>query len=108
MDTWHWCLDYASQDTIKRLAEMDTRVEFTDSKLHECESCATTKLKTCLYGEGHPTNTIRERVSFDFVFPITPMGYNGLKGYISWTDHKSRDIKIKLIKSEGEAADYII
>ena len=62
---------------------MDTKVKLTDSKLYKCKSCTAIKLKTCLYGKGHPANTIRERVSFNLIFPITPMGYNGLKGYIS-------------------------
>ena len=62
---------------------MDIRVELIDSKLHECESCTATKLKTYLYSKGHPANTIRERASFNLIFPITPIGYNGLKGYIS-------------------------
>ena len=62
---------------------MDTRVKFIDSKLHKYKSCAATKLKTYLYSKGHPANTIRERVSFNLIFPITPIGYNGLKGYIS-------------------------
>ena len=61
---------------------MDTKVEFIDSKLHKYKSCAAIKLKTCLYGEGHPANIIKERVFFDFIFPIMPIGYNGLKGYI--------------------------
>ena len=87
---------------------MDTRVEFIDSKLYKCESCTITKLKTCPHSKGYPANTIRERVSFDLVFPITPIGYNGLKGYISQTNYKSYNIKIKLIKFKGEAADYII
>ena len=87
---------------------MDTGVELIDSKLYKCKFYTTTKLKTYLHGKGHPANTIGERVSFNLVFLITPMGYNGLKGYISQTDYKSRNIKIKLIKSKGKAADYII
>ena len=87
---------------------MDTGVEFIDSKLYKCKSCAAIKLKTYLHGEGHPANTIGERVSFDLIFPIMPMGYDGLKGYISRTNYKSCDIKIKLIKFKGEAADYVI
>ena len=87
---------------------MDTKIKLIDSKLHECKSCAATKLKTCLHGKGYPVNIIRERVSFDLIFPITPIGYDGSKGYISQTDYKSRDIKIKLIKSKGKAMDYII
>ena len=62
---------------------MDTRVEFIDSKLYKCKSCTAIKLKTYLHGEGYPANTIRERVSFNLIFPITPIGYNSLKGYIS-------------------------
>ena len=61
---------------------MDTGVKLMDSKLYNYKSCTTTKLKTYLYSEGHPINIIGERVSFDFIFLITPMGYNGLKGYI--------------------------
>ena len=87
---------------------MDTRVEFTDNKLYKYKSYTIIKLKTYLYGKEYPANTIRERVSFDFIFPITLIGYNSLKGYISQTDHKSCDIKIKLIKSKSKAADYII
>ena len=62
---------------------MDTKVKFTDSKLYKCKFCTATKLKTCLYSKGHPANTIKERVSFDLIFLITPINYNGLKGYIS-------------------------
>ena len=83
IDTWHRYLNYISQDTIKRLTKMDTKVELIDSKFYKYESCATIKLKTCLYGEGYSANTIKERVSFDLIFLITPIGYNGLKGYIS-------------------------
>jgi hypothetical protein len=62
---------------------MDTGVKLIDSKLYKYKSCAVIKLKTYLYGKGYPTNTIRERVSFNLIFPITLMGYDGLKGYIS-------------------------
>jgi hypothetical protein len=62
---------------------MDTRVEFIDSKLHNYKFYTATKLKSYLYSKGHPTNTISEQVSFDLIYPITPIGYNGLKGYIS-------------------------
>ena len=87
---------------------MDTRVKFINRELYKYKSCTVTKFKTYLHSEGYPTNTIRERVFFNFIFPITPMGYNSLKGYISWTDYKGCNIKIKLIKSKDEAVDYII
>lgn len=87
---------------------MDTGVDLTDSKLYDCESCAANKLKARPHGEGHPANTIGERVSFDLVYPITPMSYDGSKGHISRANHKSRDIEIKLIKTKDEAADYVI
>ena len=87
---------------------MDTGVEFTDSKLYKCKSCAAIKFKTCLYSKGHPANTIREKVSFNPIFLIIFISYNGLKGYISWIDYKSYNIKIKLIKSKDEAVDYVI
>jgi len=87
---------------------MNTRVKLIDSKLYKYKSCTATKLKTYLHGKGHLTNTISKRVSFDLIYLITPIGYNGLKGYISQTDYKSCNIKIKLIKIKGEAIDYII
>ena len=61
---------------------MDTGVKFINSKLYKYKSCTITKLKTCLYSEGHPTNTISERVFFDFIYLIILKGYNGLN-YIS-------------------------
>ena len=61
---------------------MDTEVELTDNKLYKYKSYTATKLKTHLYGKRHPTNTISKRVSFNLIFPIIPIGYNGLKGYI--------------------------
>ena len=61
---------------------MDTGVKFIDNKLYKYKFCAATKLKTYLHSKGHPTNTIGEKVFFDLIFPITPIGYNGLKGYI--------------------------
>ena len=61
---------------------MDTGVKFTDSKFYKCKCYTATKLKTYLYSKRHSTNTISERVSFNFIFPITLISYNGLKGYI--------------------------
>ena len=87
---------------------MDTSVKFTDSKLHKCESYIVNKLKAHPHSKGHPANTVSKKVSFDLIFPITFIGYNGLKGYISQTNYKSHDIEIKLIKSKDKTVDYII
>ena len=54
-----------------------------NNKFHNYKFCTTIKLKTYLYSKGHPTNIIKERVSVNLIFPITPIGYNSLKGYIS-------------------------
>ena len=62
---------------------MDTRVQFTDTKFYNCKFYTITKFKTCLYSKRHPTKTINKKVSFNFIYLITPIGYNGLKGYIS-------------------------
>ena len=62
---------------------MDTGVKLIDNKLYKCKSYAATKLKTYLHSKGHPTNTIGEKVFFNLIFLITPIGYNSLKGYIS-------------------------
>ena len=61
---------------------MDIRVEFMDSKLYNYKFYATAKLKIYLYGEGRPINIINKRVFFDFVYLITPKGYNSLESYI--------------------------
>ena len=89
------------------MVEINTKVELIDSKLYKYKSCTITKLKTYLHSKGH-TNTISKRVFLNFIFPITFISYNGLKGYISQTNYKSRNVKIKLIKTKGKAADYII
>ena len=87
---------------------MDIRVKFIYSKFYKYKFYITTKLKTCLYSKGYPTNIISKRVFFNFGFPIILIGYNSLKGYISWTNYKSCDIKIKLIKTKDKAVNYII
>lgn len=53
-----------------------------DSKLYNYKFYATAKLKIYLYGEGRPINIINKRVFFDFVYLITPKGYNSLESYI--------------------------
>ena len=62
---------------------MDAGVEFMDSKLYKCKFYIANKLKAHPHSKGHPVNTVGEKVSFDLIFSIIPMGYNGSKGYIS-------------------------
>ena len=87
---------------------MDIGIKFTDNKLYEYEFYIANKLKAYLYNKRYFTNIIGKRVSFDLIFPITPIGYNSSKGYISQTDYKSYNIDIKLIKTKDKAADYVI
>lgn len=90
------------------MAKINTRVKLINSKLYKCKFYITTKLKTYLYSKGHFANTISRRVFLTLFFLITLISYNSLKDYISQADHKSRNIKVKLIKTKNEAADYII
>ena len=78
---------------------MDIRVKPINDKLYNCKFYTNIKFKTYLYSKGHFANAINKNVSFNFIYLITPISYNGLKGY---------NINIKLIKNKNKAIIYII
>jgi GAG-pre-integrase domain len=101
-ETWHRRLGHLGHDNLRRLTKVAKGIELLTSSPSDCETCKVTNTKRKPFGDAPRAKREGEVLHLDFVTPIRPRGYDGSRGYISFTDDFSCAMSAGLLKKKSD------
>jgi hypothetical protein len=100
--TWHRRLAHTGYDTILKIADKPgSGIQLSDRDRPDCEVCALYKLKQDPYTSSLRAKNPGDLINIDLVPKITPTGYGGEIGFITFTEAVTREDTVKTIKNRG-------
>ncbi|KAL1582041.1 hypothetical protein WHR41_09299 [Cladosporium halotolerans] len=110
LEVWHKRLGHLGYDSVKRLAALSEGLELTDTRVQtsSCEACSLSKSqKTYVSSTGCKAKEVFELIHSDIVGPITPMGYDGSRYYVSFVDDHTRLSRVYVLKEKSQLASKL-
>jgi len=108
LELLHRRLGHLGYRNLRILAKNSTGIEVPKGQKHTpCAICPQSKLKTKPFGTRRRATRKGEITHIDLVPSITPIGYDGSVGYVSFTDDYTAKTTIRLLRNKADAAAHI-
>jgi hypothetical protein len=101
-EIWHRRLGHLGHKNLQRLTKVAKGIELTASDPPNCETCRVSNAKRKPFGHAPRAKREGEVLHVDLVFPVRPRGYDGSRGYISFTDDSSSAMNAGLLKKKSD------
>lgn len=102
---WHARMGHLGQQNVDKLPSIVTGVDFSHEIAVECtcESCVMGRHKTTPHKHRvEPGKYPMDLIHSDIVGPITPIGFNGAKYFITWRDDDTKFADVDTMKNRSE------